>query len=664
MRTTGGGKGYAGVAAGLFLAGTVTAQAQQLTATTPTVNNNKQLGSARIVEWDLPADADFNPGAMVVDTRGEDNNTIWFVTRQGGQKVYRFNLQQSLMKNGGPARWTSWDLVPGLNMGGIKKLRPSHDRRFVVVRTSSSIQEVDTQACPSGTPLFPTACPNGLRRWDFSDPESPDPDSFLVSDIAVDDSRRIFSVGRSQAFQTGYVQVLNPTKVAFTSSTNPINAPVGTVTRWHVDGVDQCQSFGISGFCNSGIDFRPSNQNLVYFADQVSFGTTIIDGEVIGIGAIGELNLSNGQIRRWPMPLDANGQQVAQPRQLKIDSNDTVWAITGSGHLVSVNAKNSSGCPAGKNRVTRHRIPPEVFQNDGFGIAPDSNVVGYTDANNNKVGMLLPHDAGVCEEAVPDTATNMDIPSTVTTVQTFVASDIVNGDPKTALKQTTPKSDGTFVEAVINMPAPGFVDPTMKQPDSLSPLGITPARSKSQGTFFYAVGLSAGTNPAQCPCPAKRVGFVRLGVPERINNPRDDDDDDDGFTTANPNWRIGHAGDDDGDGVDDQYDGKTSKENMTGYDPSPLPAMNTTDYTVSTSATSLGLIASAQADNPTATLAVDVYNAVGTLVGTSGPLVGIAAVTVPTPGAGNFIVRVRNLSGSSVNQTPTIVVREPAVVQQ
>ena len=39
-------------------------------------------------------------------------------------------------------------------------------------------------------------------------------------------------------------------------------------------------------------------------------------------------------------------------------------------------------------------MPPEVLQNDGWGIAPDSDVVGYTDANNNKVGMLLPHDVG------------------------------------------------------------------------------------------------------------------------------------------------------------------------------------------------------------------------------------------------------------------------------
>jgi len=60
-------------------------------------------------------------------------------------------------------------------------------------------------------------------------------------------------------------------------------------------------------------------------------------------------------------------------------------------------------------------------------------------------------------------------------------------------------------------------------------------------------------------------------------------------------------------------------------------------------------------------VAVDVYNSLGTLVGTSGPLVGIATATVPTPGAGTFTVRVRNLSAVPITYTPTFVVRDPAL---
>jgi hypothetical protein len=645
MRNTWRGHQQLAAAAGLLLAAGTIAAAQTTQTTT-------QLGSAHIVEWDLPVPVDFNPGAVVVDTRGEDNNRAWFVTRladtpAGNRKVYRFDFQPSVMKNNGNARWTSWDLTEDIvNNGGIAKLRPSHDRRFAIVRTSSSIQEVDTQACPAGTISNPTVCANGLRRWDFSDPESPDPNSVFVSDIAVDDSRRVFTVGRSQAFPTGYLQLLVPTKIAFTSSKTPVNAPAGTVTRWQVDGVDQCQSFGVSGFCNSGVDFQPSSQNLVYMSDQ-------------GTNAIAELNTATDTIRRWPLPLDTTGQPVAEPRQLKIDSSGIVWVVTGSGHLVSLNPKNSSGCPNGTNRVTRHRIPPEALQNDGFGVAPDSNIVGYTDANNNKVGMLRPRDAAICVKPAAVGTRKLDIAAIVTTVPTVVVSDVTPGIPKTVLKKTTRKQDGTFVEAVINTPAP-TVDPTMTPPDSMSPLGITPIKAKGQGTFFYAVGATAGVDGGTgTPSFAKRVGFVRLGIPERINNPRDDEDSDDGFdTTMHPTWHVSVVGDFDADGVPDQYD-TSNHENMTGFDPTPAASNSVTSYTVTTTASSLALIALAQADVATASMAVDVFNSAGTLVGTSGPVAGLAAITIPTPGAGTFTVKVRNLSAATVNVTPTFVVREP-----
>ena len=92
----GGGKRYAGIAVGLLLAA-ATAQAQTLTTTAaPPV----EKGTSHLIEWDLatlPDAIDANPGAMVVDTRGEDHNQLWFVTRVaapdatlGGQRVYRF----------------------------------------------------------------------------------------------------------------------------------------------------------------------------------------------------------------------------------------------------------------------------------------------------------------------------------------------------------------------------------------------------------------------------------------------------------------------------------------------------------------------------------------------------------------------------------------------
>jgi hypothetical protein len=299
-------------------------------------------------------------------------------------------------------------------------------------------------------------------------------------------------------------------------------------------------------------------------------------------------------------------------------------------------------------------MPQEVLENDGWGVAPDSDVIGYTDANNNKVGMLLPHDGGFCVTPVPDTATKLDIPATVTTVPNMVMSDVAPAKPKTVLRKVTTKTDGTYVEAVINTPPPN-ADPTLMPPDSMSPLGITPVKWKGQGTFFYAVGVT-GRDPV-----AKRVGFVRLGVPEKIRNPRDDDDADDGFDkTTHPGWRTAEAGDDDADGVPDSYDTTTSQERLSYNDPVATPAASATSYyPVTTTASTLTLLATATSDDPTATIAVDIYNSMGLLVASSGALPGVATVTMLAPGAGTFNVSVRNLSGRTVNVTPTILMREP-----
>src|SRR4051812_3938276 len=411
MVTNGGGKNYVGIAAGLLLAGVGTAQAQTLTSTNTTTK--PQLGSARIIEWDVPAATDVSPGAMVVDTRGEDNNRVWFVTRAGDERVYRVDVDASLMKNGGKARATAWNLSADLLAGGLKKLRPSHDRRFVVVRTSEAIQELDTQACTPTTVGVEIKCDAALRRWTVDgDTESA---NGLVSDIAVDDSRRIFSTGigvLAGFTDGGYVQMLVPTKLAFTSSTSPIKAPAGTAFRWHDIGVNQCgANDNVAGPCNSGIDVRPSNSNLVYVSNQ-------------GANSIDELNLTTNTIRRWvmPPPIGPNDKPVNEPRQLKIDSGEKIWVTTGSGHLVSLRVNGGDGCPKGTNRMTRHAMPglgAAQATAAGWGIAPDSNVVGYTDSNDNKVGMLLPKDGGFCQKPINDIpADKITLTATAETVPT------------------------------------------------------------------------------------------------------------------------------------------------------------------------------------------------------------------------------------------------------
>jgi hypothetical protein len=607
-------------------------------------------GTAHLIEWDLaslPDALDGNPGAMVVDTRGEDNNRAWFVTRvaapdadAGGQRVYRFDPARSLMK--GNANWTSWDLRIDTFAGGLKKMRPSHDRRYVFVRTASFIQRIDTQNCTAGT--APTC---NRTVWTFS--ETPTDPTF-VSDIAVDDQNHVFTTGVSSVFPTGYVQMLTPGLTTVKRWTLDLGTPTACPSQG--DPNANGGTGGSSLSCLSGIDVhpQPSKQNLVYFTEQ-------------GTNTIAELNISvtnpsttRPNIRRWSLDKlsAATHETITQPRTLRIDKWGKIWVNTGSGHLVSLDPSTS--------KMTKHLIPAGSA-NDPWGLAPDDDVVGYTGADTSKVAMLFPKFPAVYIAPDPGFAPYAPFDTVATNEPSSVVSGSVQGTPKVVNATTTRKDDGTYVEAFINT-----------NNDSLSPLGITPNHGKAQGTFFYTVGLAAGTTTdpttgavvfdPTSPSIAKRIGFVRLPIKEKIKNGRDDDDADDGEDrNFKPGWHNSEPGDDDADGVPDQYDTSTNRESSTAFDPALLPGQQSVDYPVSTSASTLALIASVEAD-PLSMIAVDIYNGLGVLSATSGPLTGTALVTLPLPGAGTYTARVRNLGTGAVTQAPTIILREPGLPQQ
>jgi len=641
----GGGRSYVtGLAAGLFLAGIGTGHAQTIASALPT-------GTAHVIEWDLtsvPDTLDGNPGAMVVDTRGEDRNRVWFVTRLADpagetdpinvttpQRIYRFDPATSLYKS--TARWSSWELRGDVLGGGIR-IRPSHDRRFVFARTTSFIQRVDTQNCAAGYSY--STC----ERVVFSYPENGGTfaDPIQLSDIAIDDTNRVFTTGLgapNSPTAAGYVQLLNPAapqkidsygKVLITAKRWPVNSSAGTCIG--------SSAFNIS--CIAGIDLHPGKQNLVYFTE-------------FGANSIAELDVNNlaptstkPNIRRWLLStVDAT---VRGPRMLKIDRRGRLWVNTESGHLVSLDPSTS--------KMTVHPLPDRDAA-DPFAVAPDDDVVGYTAAGTNKVGMLFPKFQAVYVPPTKAVVPPIDTDVLVTKEPSPRNDGTAPADAKIVALDTAP-CNGTCVEANVDKvlfttnPAAG---------PSLSPLGITPNMSKAQGTFFYTVGFTGDvTNPSI----AKRLGFVRLPNKEQIKNGRDDDDTDDGFDrNRDARWHNAEPGDEDADGVPDQYDMNTSTDNMTIADPVVVPVGQSGDYPTATSATTLALIAAVTPDIATATIAVDVYNSLGTLVGTSGPIVGVGVATIPTPGAGNYKVRVRNLGPSAVSPTPTIVIREPLIQQ-
>jgi hypothetical protein len=292
-----------------------------------------------------------------------------------------------------------------------------------------------------------------------------------------------------------------------------------------------------------------------------------------------------------------------------------VWVITGSGHLVSLNPSN--------NQMRKHAFPGNG-SGDPFGLAPDDDVVGYTDAGRNMVGMLFPKGPSVS----PCPSVQCNVTKVCPTKLAFgeradVACGTVCPVGKVIKAQVTTKSDGVFVEAQLDSNAN----------DSISPLGITPNKGKAQGTFFYAVGF-------QNDLTVDRVGFVRLPMPQKVRHPRDDDDDDDGLGSA--------------------QDSPTAHENVNVSDDAPLQGGQSVFYPMTASPTSLALIfVATSVDDPLAQIKVDIYNSLGMLMATSAPTPGVGVATVLLPAADNYTARVTNLGVTANTHTPMSIVREP-----
>ena len=615
--------------------GLVALAGASLLAAQPSAAQTVQNRTTHIVEWNLPATVDASPGAMVVDTRGEDNNRLWFVTRLGMQRVIRVTPTKSLMK--GVAQWTSWELsADSVTTGGTKKIRASHDRRFVFVRTAASLQRVDTQNCDTAVPQ---TCER-IEWFDQVDPASGQPASPNVSDLAVDDYNNIFNTGTvggtidnpvQPNLPQSYVQMLTPGTIP----ANKASATV-TVTRWTVGGgAGFCADLGrttTSFPCVSGIDTWPGNRNLIYYSEP--------EGCADGLGAIGELNIATNTVRRWcftTLPPDENGL-VQQPRQLKLDRWGFVWVVTGSGHLVSLDVN--------KNQMTKHAIPAGITA-DPFGVAPDDDVVGYTDAevSTPRVAMLLPRRVTVTVPPITAPVPRNTPFVTVLGERANVDSGSVPPQGFVVPVTVTSKADGVFVEAMVG--ANGGHD-------SESPLGITPAKWKGQGAFFYAVGL-AGNG-------ADRVGFVRLPVVQKLKHPRDDDDVDDGCCTpTRSGWDNSDADDDDDDGQANEFDTPTANEMATIGDPSPLAPGQSAQYQLTASPTTLALLAATTADDLLGSVTVEIYNALGVLVAGSVSTPGSALSTLPLPSPGTYTVKVKNVGIRTFTHTPTLVIREPWV---
>jgi len=482
-----------------------------------------------------------------------------------------------------------------------------------------------------------------LEWQDQVDPASAQPASANVSDLTVDDYNNVFTTGTVGGDPVDLTMAPDTTQSYVQKLTGITSSPDGTlvtVTRWTVGGgAGFCAPLPgrttTSNPCLSGIDTWPGNRYLVYYSEP--------EGCADGRGAIGELNISNNTVRRWcftNLPADANGP-VMQPRQLNIDHWGRIWVVTGSGHLVSLDVK--------KNLLTKHAIPAGALS-DPFGVAPDDDVIGYTDADqsNSRVGMLLPNRTTIYAPPQCASAPIQTVTVRLLRERASVATGSVAPQGFVVPTTVTSTTDGVFVDAMIGING-GH--------DSQSPLGITPAKWKGQGAFFYAVGL-AGDG-------ANRVGFVRLPMPQKVGHPRDDDDPEDGYDhDKHPQGWHTHAttdgDDDDDDGLPASLDLPLAQEYVNVGDPVAVNAGQFVEYPVAASPTSLALIGSVVAADPTSVLEVDIYNALGTLVASQAGA-GTAVATLALPAPGNYTVRVRNIGFSPLTHTPMFIVREPPI---
>jgi hypothetical protein len=333
---------------GLVLFGVISASPAMAQVITPT--------NADFVEWDLPSlkGAGTCPSSIGAVTRPPSGDPVYYVTRicpsispanpgpppRMGPVMLRFIPGTPL--EFGRATWRAWnlgssllDLQPLQETGGMKITR---DERVAFVRAATQIIRVNMVT-------------NVLTHWgdvaSTSDPVS-------NSDLAL--------VERCG----GYIDVYTANNGFIQRLTVQNGNNNASVKKWNVNG-------GAGDSYLSGVAYFSGN-GKIYFSEFAS-------------NKLGELDPNTNKVRRWDLP--TVDPLVSGPRQISIDTKGIVWVVTMSGHLVSLNPCN--------NEMAAYLIPgnggipsPGPAANP-MGIATSGGVVGFTEFESKKVGMLIPN---------------------------------------------------------------------------------------------------------------------------------------------------------------------------------------------------------------------------------------------------------------------------------
>jgi streptogramin lyase len=330
------------------------------------------------------------------------------------------------------ASWRGWNLG-GLieDTGGLKITR---DERLAFVRAAREVVRVNMST-------------NVLTHWaDF--PDTGDPISW--SDLALVERCGYIDVysAHNDALNAGTLQRL----------TVGTNANTASIKRWVVDG-------GAGVEFLSGVAYSAGN-GKVYFSE----GAT---------NMIGELDPNTNKVRRWNLAsVDAT---VLGPRQISIDTKGVVWVVTASGHLVSLNPCN--------NDMAAYLIPgqggipsPGALANP-FGVGTSGGVVGFTEADGKKIGMLIPNKPNL--KVTPSTQT---VPYTTDSI--VGTTETINRDTGTVMPQL--KENQPALHTDLD-PLGEFVEATLPDTGNF-PLGVFRDVERCVGNFWMLVMIGGTTD--------------------------------------------------------------------------------------------------------------------------------------------------------------------------
>jgi hypothetical protein len=530
---------------------------------------------------------------------------------------------------------TSWPIGGDLGFGagptgGLKRVRGSFDRRFIYVRTWLSVVKIDTINNISTT-YCDDATAAGMDQSTICNAMSP------VSDVASDNKYFVYYT------YNGYLQRLDTSA----NSCQSQQCPPVAATRWNLGSTaGVCTNDGPASStdtnpCLSGVAVHPRYQNLVYVAesDQHTIAEVNTSAQLCGCAT------DKPNVRRWTLN--------QQPRQINFDQDGLLWIITGPDSTLSVPELISLDPTT--NKVTVYNIPPGALQ-DSFGVAPDSGMIGYTandqsgsattdpDPSEHKVGALIPQGQGT---TVPPTAsTAQPQPFSITP---YCSKATPAYTPiKTMVRQVPVKitsgGNGTFIEGLINRNSDNGSQ------KSYYPLGIAPAFKKAVGTFLYAVG---SPNDPISPATVNRVGFIRLPRKGfKAKHEREDKDCDDDGTGRDSQ---------DCDGVPDHYKTSDSKSKMDRQNDSLAPGQSM-DYNLTTTSTTMAVVAAIQSDNALEPVSVQVIDPNGINLALPLATPGLAVATVVPTAPGNYTIRVKNEGALPINPETQLITREPLSV--